>query len=250
VNNAPVITAIQVAVTIRTEADTDITVTATVTDAETAPAALTYIWTATVGSITGSGPTVTWRLPKGVAETPATVTIRLTVVEPYQVLQNGILINREHRVEAAAAPFRVHDSDAEVRALALAFLGKFVDNDVSAADAVSDFSDSCEGKADELADVQNVRNTRVIFASSFSVSSVTFDQGLTAAEVLAPCHFESIVLADNSTEIVTGTCRMTAIYEDQFWRLCTSNFDMDDGSMTPSAIAFWRGRGLPPYPES
>jgi hypothetical protein len=249
VNNPPVITSIQVAVMTRTEVETDISVTATVTDAETTVAALGYVWAANVGSVSGSGPTVTWRLPKGGAPTPATVTIRLTVVEPFQTLENGVLINREHRVEAAAAPFRVHDSDAEVRALALTFLGKFVDNEVSAADAVSDFSDSCEGKLDELADVQNIRNTRMIFASSFSVSSVAFDSTLTAADIAAPCHFESIVLADNSIEIADGTCMMTAIYETDFWKLCTSTFDPNEGSMTPSAVAFWRSRGLSSGPQ-
>jgi len=242
VNNAPVIAAIQVAVLARTEVETNITITATVTDAETAAAALTYLWSANAGVFSGSGATVTWRLSKGAVQTPSTVTVRLAVVEPYQTLENGILVNREHRIEATATPFRAHDSDAETRALALAFLGKFVDNSVSAESAVSDFSDSCEGKADELADVQNIRDTRIVVSSSFSVSSVTLNPELTLASIMAPCHFESIVLADGSTEIADGTCLMTAIYEDQFWKLCTSNFDPNPGAMTASALSFWGRR--------
>jgi hypothetical protein len=154
-NPAPVVSGISVDVTVRTEVETDVAVSVAVTDGETPVDTLTYQWTATAGTITGSGRSVSWRMAKGAATTPVNVTISVAVLEPYSVLENGVIVMRQHRVEASAAPFRVHDSDAEVRGLVLAFLAKFVNNNVSAAQAVSDFSDSCPGKQDELSDVSS-----------------------------------------------------------------------------------------------
>jgi hypothetical protein len=229
-NSAPVIQSLTVQVGSRTEVDTDLAVTAQVADAETAPDALTWQWTASAGTITGTGPSATWRLTRGSAATPAVVTVSLAVLESYPALENGVIVTKQHRVEAVSAPFRVHDSPGEVRTLSLTFLERFVDNSVPAAVAVADFSDACPGKQAEFDDVQFVRDTRTVVSSSFSVQSVQLNGALTHADVIAPCRFTSIINATGATEIATGTCLLTATYEVSAWKLCTSNFAADDDS--------------------
>jgi hypothetical protein len=222
-NTPPVIRSIDVPIA-RTEIDRDVTVVADVSDAETAVDALIYTWSATAGQISGTGRTVVWRLPRGSAPTPVDVTVTLVVTESYQVLQNGVIVTLEHRVTMTSAPFRAHDSDAEVRTLVLTFLSDFVNNSVPAAQCVRNFSDSCPGKAQELDDVQNIRDNYIVMASAFSVQSVGFNGALTHADVVAPCMFRSFYKPKGWTEIATGECTLTAIYETNVWKLCTSLF--------------------------
>lgn len=251
-NAAPVVQSVVASVTTRTEVNTDVTVTATVTDAETAVDSLGYVWTATVGTITGTGRNVTWRLPAGTAMTPQDVTITVAVTEPYQTLENGVIVNRQHRVERSAAPFRVHDSAAEVQALSLTFLRNFADNSVTPDACVKDFSDSCPGKAQEKQDIEGVRRGRFITASALSFTSVQFNSDRTQASAAVDCRFESTVIQKISPSdpylpgdrvVADGRCDLGAIYESGVWKLCVSTFDGDEVKVP--ALASWRpGTGI------
>ncbi len=55
----------------------------TVTDPESAASGLTFNWASTIGTFSGTGPSVTWRAPAS-ATTPMDVTLALEVVETYQ----------------------------------------------------------------------------------------------------------------------------------------------------------------------
>ena len=222
-NSAPVITRV-VANATRTEVNRDVELSVEITDAETSVDALTYQWSATVGTITSAGRHGLWRLAKGSAATPTDVTIKVVVTEPYQVLENNVLVTREHRVEATAAPFRVHDSDGEVGDLVNEFLHDFANNAVSPSACVKNFSDSCAGKSAEMIDIQNVRTNYVVLNSTISLTSITFNGAMTTSDAVAFCRFQSQVKSTGKTETATGDCLLTAIYENGFWKLCSSNF--------------------------
>lgn len=223
-NSAPVIQAVTLSAAGRAEVDSDVVAEAVVVDAESPADSLSYTWTASAGVFAGAGRRVTWRLPKNATATPVIVTIRVAVTESYPALENGTIVTRQHRVEAAAAPLRAHDSDAEVRQLVLTFLGRFTDNNVPAAQVVSDFSNQCPGKQAELEDVEFVRATRTVVSATYNVQSVTFNAARTTADVVAPCRFQSVIIATGAPEDAPGTCLLTGVYESGLWKLCTSNF--------------------------
>jgi hypothetical protein len=91
-------------------------VSAAVTDAETPVEQLTYQWTATAGTFTGTGRQVTWTAPDS-ATTPATVTITLRVTERYGT-------NSTHEVTRTQT-LALHDSSKEVGDMAVRFLTEF-----------------------------------------------------------------------------------------------------------------------------
>jgi hypothetical protein len=236
-NPAPVIQAIQLSASSRAEVDENVTVTAMVTDAETPVDSLTYVWTSTAGTVTGSGRSAVWRLPKGQAPTPQDVRVSVAVLEPYDALENGVIVRREHRVEATSPAFRVHDSPAEVAALALKFLGLFVDNDASPEVCVQDFADSCSGKAEEEENIERVRSGRRIEQSRVEVRRVSVSADLISADATLDCRFDSLVTAKLDADdpfspgdhvVADGACELGAVYAGGVWRLCTSRFFGDE----------------------
>ena len=231
VHTPPVIRAVTVAVT-RAEVEQDVAVTAVVEDAETPVEALTFVWTADAGVITGTGPSVTWRLAKEAVVTPLDVTISLRVVEKFtESNAQGVTVARELSATAAAAPFRVHDSAAEVSRIAIAFLvDKFGNSNVPPGACLIDFSDACSGKAAELQDIVNNRQTFVILAAEARVTNVSIDASRTHASVVAACTFQDRTISTGKLGTSRGDCLLTAIYENGRWWLCTSNFSATSGS--------------------
>jgi hypothetical protein len=240
---APTINRVTAAAT-RTEVDRDVEIVADVQDAETSPDALTYLWSATAGVISGSGRTVTWKLLGGAA-TPVDVTVSVTVIEPYQALEGGQLVMREHRVTQAAAPFRVHDSRAEITKMVRTFLiDLFGDINKSPDACLVDFSDSCSGKAAERDDIVGIRRDyQAILDVQVGTPRFGFNQAMTSASVSAPCLFRS-VKKNGTPEGWTGDCDLTAVYERNRWWLCSSEFNNEvpiatasTQSLRPSAAA-------------
>jgi hypothetical protein len=224
VNNAPVIRSIRVALS-RVEVDQDVEVTAEVEDAETNPDQLTYEWSAPAGTFSGTGRTVRWRLAKGAAQTPLDVTINLTVVERYTEVANSIVITREQRVTQSAAPFRAHDSDAELRKISIEFLVYLFGNStISPSACLVDFSDSCRGKQDELQDIEHNRKTFVILSAQATIASVSISSDRMSADVIAPCIFRDREIASGHEATSSGDCYLTAVYERDRWWLCSSSF--------------------------
>lgn len=139
------------------EVETTVTVTAVVEDLETATDKLTFEWSAVQGTFSGSGPSVTWRVPANIS-TPVDLALKLTVVEPYLGLSDaGQIASREHRVSSEVS-VRVHNSPKELGDIGLGFLTKFATSSIGPEACLVDFTDSCRGKAEELSDVQNNRN--------------------------------------------------------------------------------------------
>jgi len=242
VNNAPVIKSITVAQS-RVEVEQDVDVTAEVENTETNPDQLTYEWSATAGTFTGSGRTVRWRLPKGTTQTPLDVTITLTVIERYTEVVNSVVVTRENRVTSAASPFRAHDSDAELRRISIEFLVYLFGNSaISPSACLVDFSDSCRGKQDELRDIEHNRNTFVILSAQATVASVSISADRMSADVIAPCVFRDREIANGHEGTSSGDCFLTAVYERNRWWLCSSSF-VNGSRQIPMREFFSLGRG-------
>lgn len=225
----PVIKSLTVGAT-RAEVDRDVPVTAVVEDAEKAPSALTYVWTASIGTVTGTGAAVTWRLPRASQTvTPVNVTITLTVVEPYQALQNGQLVAREHRVMLESQPFRVHDSIAEVSRISLRFLKDlFGNSSITDPDAcLIDFSGSAgcaNGRAAERSDIVSNRKERFITSVDAEVQSVTFNSAMTTGTALVRCAFHDLDLSTSKPFSSQGNCILETVYHSDRWWLCSSEY--------------------------
>lgn len=208
--------------------------TATVDDAAPALGAVTYEWSANVGRVTGTGASAVWRLDKGTISTGADVIVSLTVVKPYQALENGQVVSREHRVTRQAAAFRVHDSAAEISRIVLTFLvdyfGKF---EVSPDACMVDFSPGCPGTALEREDVIKNRRERRIISVDARIGGIEINGTGTFAWIDAPCTFRDTDLA-GVPHTTSGVCVLSAIYENNRWWLCSSNYNPDGKDSTPS----------------
>jgi hypothetical protein len=230
-NASPVIVSLSVDVPLeRLEVDRDVAVAADVRDAETASSALTYVWTASAGTIAGAGPTATWRLPKGSTTTPATVTIGLQVVERYANYDAaGQAITSENRVSATGAPFVVHDSVAEISTIAVRFLKDlFGNSSVSPEACLVDFWDGCGGKAAELSDIKTNRQLFVVLSAEARIENVSF-RNPNFADIAAFCRWHDRVIQNGATGVTQGGCVLTAVYQNDRWWLCDSSFNPEIG---------------------
>ena len=218
-NDAPRIESITLSAS-RVEVTQAVTVRAMITDPETPVNLLALTWEVSAGTIVPDGTTARWTFP-ATLETPARPTLTLTVVETYG---GGTTQVRENRVTATAPRLDVHNSPAEIEALVDEFLRKFSDSSVSPDEAVSEFSDNCDGKDSEWRDVRDNREEYVILSSSWSVDRIQLNATRTRADISAACSFRSRRKSDGSVGTVTGTCLLTSVYEQRRWWLCDSRF--------------------------
>jgi hypothetical protein len=237
---APVIATVTAAVT-RAEAGQDVAITASVTDAAPAQGALTYEWSTNAGIVTGAGPSAVWRLDPGTIDVGQDVVVTLTVVKPYEVLEGGQIVTREHRVTAQTAPFRAHDSRAEISRIIRTFLIDYFGNSSIDPDScLVDFSAGCAGRDAEYDDIVKNRRERRITSADARVDDIEFNAGATFAWIAAPCTFRDIDLATNQPDVAEGTCDLTAVYEQHRWWLCSSHYR--PGAATSSRAPAGSGR--------
>ena len=246
-NAPPIIRGIEIEPA-RIELNEDVTVRATVEDAETPVESLIYEWSADGGTFTGEGASVTWRPPAD-AGTPASFTLRLTVRERYGP-PNATGGQAEHRVTGESPPVRVHDSSRELREMSLRFLELFADSNRSPDECVEEFSDSCRGKQSEREDIEDNRRYYEIRSASFDFDDLEIEPDRMFARMFVDCEFRSRYrrcppedpsCVVGSVEEVRGVCRLTAIYENDRWWLCDSNFALEDFSVTVP-LRFFGGR--------
>src|SRR5260221_4799218 len=214
-------------------------------DDETAADQLEYQWTATVGTFTGTGASVTWIAPPA-ATTPVDVTITLKVVEKYGF--PGVPPALSHDVTGTAA-LSLHDSAAEVGGMARQFLLDFSDSTIRDVPYImrnfTDATKACaRGKANETDDVTNNRVNYFIkqwqlgppvVAVQFSTLCPFRLKGADAcAQVAADWVSTRLTKPDDpsgtplgGTEHVFGTDQVTAIYvpDQNKWGLCESDFN-------------------------
>ena len=225
-NDAPVIASMTVNRP-RVEADQDVVATAFVSDAETPLDQLMYQWSSTPvnGTFTGPGPIATWRAPKQQA-TPDLYTLKLLITEKYTSAGQ----QKENTV-SSTVEVHYNDSVRELTTISMRFLTElFPTSTISAQQAVADFSDSCSEKAGEYNDVANNRINFQILSGTYTNVSVTPNGDRTYADVSGTCVFKDIPKDPKNpnfgkTETIAGICRLTAIYENWKWWLCSSRFE-------------------------
>ena len=205
------------------EVDSTVQLTATVTDDNTPVDQLVYQWTALQGTFSGAGRQVTWRAPVP-DRTPVAYDLTLTVIERYTVYPpTGGTRTEENRVQALVT-VHVNSSFREISDLSLTFLNDFADSSLSPEVVVRNFSDSCRGKLEELEDVRFNRQWCVILSSNVRVATVTIDYPRGWADIDAPCEFTDRIISTGRVERASGTCALTATYENWRWWLCDSRF--------------------------
>lgn len=223
----PSITSIAVPTT-RREAATDIALSAVVEDDSAPMAQLSYEWVANVGVITGGGPNATFRLAPGIQK-GVDVVVTLTVVKKY-IKGTGAsqYVSQEYRVVRQAAPFRVHDSVAELKELGRRFLiDLFGHSEISPQGCLVDFSANgpCrQGRDDELQDLINHRRDYVVLDRRLNSQQVIFT-GPDSALINNDAWFKDRKISNGDEGETQGNFPLTAVYETDRWWLCSSGFD-------------------------
>jgi hypothetical protein len=225
-------------------------VAADVKDDETPVAQLQYSWSATVGTFTGTGASVTWRAPAEVPQT-ADVSIKLEVVERYGT--NGALTNRV----SATAPVSLHDSVRELGDMARQFLLDFSDSSIRDVDYIMrNF-----GNASTCPDVREVYNEREdVTDDRQNYKIVDFRIGAPQVSInfggvcpfrakagdgcaVVPSYWKSLKLSTNQIGAVDGNDIVAAAYSaaDKRWWLCASDYDGHPAAGSVAAIRGFRG---------
>lgn len=223
--------------------DETLNVSATVTDVETPVSQLTYAWLADAGTVTGNGATAAWTAPHAAA-TPATVTLTLTVTERYNTTDAaGLPVTRENLTRGDTT-VRLHDSVKEVGDLAVQFLVDF-SKQLDPAFVVRNFADSCAGKAAEQGDVE--RDNRDFLMTSYSIGAPDTTVGFTGrcpfrnvvgdACAQVPVEWRSTRRATGERGVTRGTDQVTAVFENDRWWLCASDFE---GTSSPALHGLMR----------
>ncbi|MEO6236163.1 MAG: hypothetical protein ABIQ52_04140, partial [Vicinamibacterales bacterium] len=177
VNTPPQIKSITASEAARVEVGSPTTLTAVVEDAETPAANLTYAWTAETGSFSGTGAAVTWTAGPD-AKTPADVILTLTVTERY----TSAGVAAENKVTGTTS-VHLNNSPKELADLSLRFLTNFATSSVPPEKCVAEFSDTCNGKKDELKDITDNRHDFEILRSELRPTGVDIASSRTAATV-------------------------------------------------------------------
>jgi hypothetical protein len=223
-----------------------------VEDAETPLAQLTFQWTTNAGTITGSGASATWRIPKGIVA-GVDVTATLKVTEAYQALENGVVVAKQHVVSSTSPVFRVHDTEAETRELARKFLvDLFGNSSVPAEACMVDFGVVCaalpEGKTAEFQQIVNHRATVIVYSATLLAQR--FDHlSMNFGSVHSAMLYDDQVIGEKPKPPTCGDFEVTVVYDGGRWWICESYYNDDDQSHCPSntsnaAVArIMRGRG-------
>jgi hypothetical protein len=204
--------------------DETVNVTAAVTDAETPLAQLTYEWRSSVGgTFSGTGANVTWTAPR-TATTPANATLSLVVTERDGA--NGI-----HSVTGTSI-VSLHDSVKEVSDLAVEFLTDFSEQKPPD-EVMQHFTTTCPGRAAEMSDVLQHQQQVIVLSYEIGTPSTTvrftgvcpFRNVLGDACAQVPVRWMSKQKSTGKILITQGIDQVTAILENNQWRLCASDFN-------------------------
>jgi hypothetical protein len=176
---------------------------------------------------------VRWRAPDNSKQA---FTVTLTVIDRYNVVgPAGTPVTMENRVEGTTVIY-VHDSVSEIRDMAVLFLEDFSKQQLSNDEILRNFivSGACpKGRSNEMSDViENKRRyviksyfidpnppTTVAFATTCRYRSRWGD-----ACVYVPSRWTSFDKDDNKETIADGTDQVSAMYENNRWYLCDSDF--------------------------
>jgi hypothetical protein len=244
-----------------------VAVSAKVHDDDTPAAQLEYQWSATAGTFSGSGASVTWTAPSS-ATTPADVTLTLKVVDHYGFPGQAPSFTQS---VSGSTTLSLHDSATEVGTMARQFLLDFSDSSVAVDKVMRNFDMTCGPAQDERDQVANNRVILRIEKSNIGAASTTVPFGNSLCPVpgriqrgdacsAVPSHWESTLFANGHYTIADGIDYVSAYYHADIktWKLCDSQFpgtcfdattgkpcgDAVAASMTPDSVR-WRRIELP-----
>ena len=214
----------------------EVVVTAVVTDAETPVSQLTYEWSADIGTITStSGATARWRAPASIAApVMATITVRVTEVIATVTGAAGPAVVTQTAVGTGTAS--VHNSLKEIGDMSRQFLLDFSNSSLSPEYVVRDFWDGCPGKAEELQDVRTNRANWLItsykigeptsVSVNFSSACVTPNRPSRPGDgcSVVPCEWHDVYKPTGQTGTTIGPDYLSAVYRNNRWWLCSSDF--------------------------
>ena len=219
------------------DVDETVTVVADATDAETPVSALTFLWTGP-GAFGGTTATTSWHLPATVSPVPSPVTVTVTAVETYV---EGKLTHT-NTSDPKTFVMQVHDSQKEILDMGQDFLTLFSNSSVSTNDVLHNFSTTCDGgrgRADEAVDVDQDRALYVQDFSAFRISrrgpaTINFHSvcvlpdGRVQSNIDAcasyAVHWEVIKKSTGARQVTNGVDYVSAVLENNAWRLCHSSF--------------------------
>lgn len=212
-------------------------VSATVTDPETAVDELTYEWTATVGTVSGTGRVVTWTAPDATTPTPSKVTLTLKVIEKYGHPGQPKNFSQEVTKSVEVA---LHDSVKEVSDMARQFLLDFSDTRIKDANYIMrnfGAGSRCPEPGEvssERADVVNNFTNYDMKAFSVGSPATTVNFGAACAVVgtkgdacsVVAVMWDSVFLADGTRGVTRGDDIISAAYApaESRWWLCSSRY--------------------------
>jgi hypothetical protein len=225
--------------------DDTVTLVADATDAETPVSALTFLWTGP-GTFGGTTATTSWHLPATVSPTPSPVTVSVTAVETYV---EGKLTHTQTS-DPKTLVMQVHDSQKEILDIGQDFLTLFSDSSVSTNDVLHNFSTTCDGgngRNDEKLDVDQNRTLYVQDFSAFRISRrgpaiinfhsvCVLPDGRVQANIDAcasyAVHWEVNKKSTGARQVTNGVDYVSAVLENNAWRLCHSSFIATNGFPT------------------
>jgi len=211
-----------------------------VTDAESNVNDFRYTWSATLGTISGTGRNVIWTAPATV-NAPTAVTLNVEVVETYTAQGKS----RENRVTGSVT-LSLHDSVKEVSDLSRQFLVDFSNSDLPTDTVMRHFQPGCYGTDNETYDVNRNRQ-------DYRIMSWTVDAPVTTVSFgsVCPIPTRNTVQGDACSRVHTdwrsmavrdldgmargqlaeahGTDYISAFYyrDQKRWRLCDSQYILD-----------------------
>jgi hypothetical protein len=225
--------------------DETVTLVADATDDETPSSALTYLWTGP-GSFGGTTATTSWHLPATVSPAPAPVTVTLTAVKTY--LEGKL--THSSASEPRTFVMQVHDSQKEILDMGQDFLTLFSQSNVPTNEVLHNFSTTCDGGAGRSNEKSDVDRNRVLYTQDFSAFKIgrrgpatinfhsvcALPDGRIQANVDGcssfSVHWEVIKKSSGVREITNGVDYVSAVVENNNWRLCHSDFIPSEGFPT------------------
>jgi hypothetical protein len=212
-----------------------IPVSAKVRDDETAVDQLVYTWTATAGTISGTGANVTWTAPASVPA-PVDVTITLTLIEKYGHV--GGPLSFEQTVSKTAG-LSLHDSIREVGTISRQFLLDFSDTNIKDASYIMrNFGGA--GTCPDPHEVQLERDDVINNFTNYRMLNFLIDQPLVRVNfggtcasgkrgdacAVVPVFWDSVDLRTNTRQPTAGEDTVAAAYsaKDSRWWLCASSY--------------------------
>jgi hypothetical protein len=211
-------------------------VAAKVHDDDTPAEQLEYQWSATAGTFSGTGTSVTWTAPSTAPTIPTDVTITVKVIDHYGFPGQAPQFTQS---VTGTTTLSLHDSANEVGTMARQFLLDFSDSTITDVPYIMrNFDMTCRDAQSEFDDVSNNRKQRRIVKYEIGPARVTVPFGNAACPITGGrsqrgdacsathAHWESTEFANGHYVISDGDDWINAFYhaDVKAWKLCDSEF--------------------------